>query len=112
MNIHYFNIAGTDYPVCFSAAAIEDIVAAFGGMEAMSEGLLNQDISVVGKMVTILINAGSEYCRMMGQDYPKKPEGRISALIGFNEMKDMVEQIFKAMTDDTERSVEVRSKNA
>lgn len=112
MNIHYLNIAGTDYPICFSGAAIEDIVAAFGGMEAMSEGLLGQDITVVGKVITILINAGSEYCRMMDLEYPPTPKGRIMALVGIKEMKDMVEQIFTAMTEDSERSVEVRSKNA
>lgn len=112
MNIHYINIAGTDYPACFSGAAIEDIIAAFGGMDAMSEKLLANDIGVVGKMLEILIGAGIEYCDLMGQEHPKKPKGRLTALMSINEMKEITEQIVKVMTEDAERSVEVRSKNA
>lgn len=112
MNIHYITIAGTDFPACFSGAAVEDIVAAFGGMDAMTEKLLANDIGVVGKMLEILIGAGIEYCDLMGQEHPKKPKGRLTALMSINEMKDITEQIVKVMTEDAERSVEVRSKNA
>ena len=92
-------------------AATEDIVAAFGGMEEMSNGLLNNDVTVIGKMLTILINAGIEYCEVMGQEHPKKPKGRITALLSIQEMSELVSEITAIMTEDAERTVEVNSKN-
>lgn len=112
MNIHYIKIAGIEFPACFSGAAVEDIVAAFGGMNAMTEKLLAQDIGVVGKMLDILIGAGIEYCELMGQEHPKKPKCRLTALMSVGEMKDITDQLMKVMTEDADRSVEVRSKNA
>ena len=112
MNTHYIPIAGTDYPACFSGAAVDDIVAAFGGMDAMTEKLLAHDIGVIRKMLDILIDCGIEYCELMGQEHPKKPKGRLTALMSIGEMKDITEQIMTVMTEDSGRAVEVRSKNA
>ena len=112
MNIHYITIAGTDYPVCFSGAAVEDIVAAFGGLDVMSEKMLARDVGCIGKMLDILIGAGIEYCDLMGQEHPKKPKGRITALMSIAELKDVTDKIMEAISEDSDRSVEVRSKNA
>jgi hypothetical protein len=112
VDIHYLDIAGQKFPACFSMAATEDIVAAFGGMDEMSKGLLNKDISVVGKMLDILISAGCEYCDLMGMEHPKKPKGRLTALMSIKETEAIVGQIFDVMTEDAGRTVEVRSKNA
>lgn len=92
-------------------AATEDIVAAFGGMTEMSNGLLANDITVIGKMLDILVNAGIEYCELMGKEHPKKPKGRMTALLSVKEMQDIVGQITAVMTEDAERTVEVHSKN-
>jgi hypothetical protein len=92
-------------------AATEDIINAFGGMEKMSEGLIDHDISTVGTMLDILIKAGCEYCDLMGEEHPKLPKGRLTALLSVNETAEIVGQIMTIMTEDAERTVEVRSKN-
>jgi len=93
-------------------AATEDIVSAFGGMDAMSEGLLKQDLSAVGKMLSILVNAGYEYCELMGEEHPPRPKGRLTALLSVQETEAIVQQIIGIITGGTARTVEVHSKNA
>ena len=111
MDIHYLQIDGEKYPAVFSMAATEDIVKEFGGMEAMSSGLIEQDPSVIGKMLNILISAGIEYCELKGKEHPHLPKGRLTALMSVKETQEIVSQIFNLMTDDAGRTVEVSSKN-
>ena len=88
-------------------AATEDIVETFGGMEAMSQKLIDYDIGSVGKMLKILINAGCEYCELMGQEYTPLPKGRITALLSVDETAELVNQIMGVMTEDAAQTVEV-----
>ena len=112
MDVHYIKLAGTEYPACFSMAATEDIVAAFGGLTTMSDELARQDIGSVGKMLGILVNAGYEYCELAGISCPPRPKGRLTALLSIKETEAVVKQLFEIMSEDAGRTVEVRSKNA
>lgn len=111
MEIHYIKIDGVEYPACFSMAATEDITREFGGVKEMSAGLMDYDVSVVGKMLHILISAGIEYCDMKGVEHPELPKGRLTALMSVKETQELVSKIFDVMTEDAKRDVEVSSKN-
>lgn len=111
MEIHYFKIDGVAYPACFSMAATEDIAKEFGGVSAMSERLVEHDVSAVGTMLRILIGAGIEFCDMKGIEHPELPKGRLTALMSVKETEEIVTEIFNVMTEDAKRDVEVHSKN-
>lgn len=99
-------------PVCFSVSAIEEIQKEFGDLNNMGKGLTKQDLGVIDRVLTILLNAGERYCKGMGIDCPPPLKCRPADLLDAHEAADIVHEIFKAIQNDSERSVEVVSKNA
>lgn len=111
MDIHYFEIAGVKRPVVFSMRAVKNIQDAFGGMEKMSEGVIDRDIGIVNKVLEILLDAGQAYCEGVGVDCPPPLKCSPADIMDIGETQAAVEMIFEVIKADGERSVEVSSKN-
>lgn len=111
MDVHYLKIDGVEYPACFSMGATEDIIKEFGGMTEMSEGMMANDVTTIGKMIQILVDAGYEYCDMKGIECTPKPRGRLIALMDIKETAAITEKIFGIIKTDSDRTVETSSKN-
>lgn len=111
MDLHYFEIAGVKRPICFSMRAIKNIQDAFGGMEKMSEGVIDRDVGVVSKVMEILLDAGQAYCEATGVECPPPLRCSPADLMDVRETQAAVEAIFEAIREDSDREVEVRSKN-
>lgn len=111
MDLHYFEIAGVKRPICFSMRAIKNIQDAFGGMEKMSEGVIDRDIGTVSKVMEILLDAGQAYCEGAGVECPPPLKCSPADLMDVKETQSAVEAIFEAIKTDSSREVEVLSKN-
>lgn len=112
MKVNYVELAGEKRPICFSVSAAEDIAEAFGGMDAMSKGLIKGDVKSISKVLEILLEAGQKYCAAMEIDCPAPLKCRPADILDINEASEIVNSIFETIKNDTERTVEVRSKNA
>ena len=111
MDIHYFEIAGVKRPVVFSMRAVKNIQDAFGGMEKMSEGVIDRDIGIVSRVLEILLDAGQAYCEGTGTECPPPLKCPPADIMDISETQAAVEMIFEVIKADSERTVEVSSKN-
>lgn len=112
MKINYIELAGVKRPICFSVSAVEEITEAFGGMSSMSEEMLKGDVKSISTVLEILLNAGQKYCAAMDVDCAPPLKCRPADLIDISEAAEIVNIIFESIKTDTDRDVEVRSKNA
>ena len=111
MKLSYVQLGdGEKRPVCFSLSAIEDIQDAFGGLDEMRDGLVSGKIKVINTVLEILLRAGEAYCKGMGIDCPPPLKCRPADLIDATDAS-IVTQIFEAINDDSERSIETQGKN-
>ena len=114
MNIHYLELAGNRYPMCYSASAAIMLDEQFGGVENISKKL-NQKASVgeVAKTVVgiadVLVRAGMEYSRLVGLETPAVLQGSIGNLISMDDT-DTVRSIMAVIMGDSKREVEVEEK--
>lgn len=101
--------------MCFSLSAIEEICDAFGSIEDMQTAIDSDNtaakLSAVGKLLNILIKAGRRYGQLTGMELPKEIKGNVADLIDIMD-PDAIAKIFEAITNGSEREIEVRSKNA
>ena len=111
MKLSYLTIGEEKYPICFSSATIEDIQDEFGGLTEWQEALQTGKLKVYTKTIEIFMNAGREYCITSGIECPPPLTGRISARIDMEGIQDCMAKVMECMAKDSERSVEVRSKN-
>ena len=111
MKTSYIKLGEAEYPVCFSADAIEAIEEAFGGYQKWLEQLQSGSVKVYNKTIQIFVDAGLEYCKTAGRDCPPPLKGRPSAIVGLDDLPGIMDTILKCVHDDSERTVEVRSKN-
>lgn len=111
MKLSYVQLGGEKHPVCFSLSAIEDIEDEFGSLDQMREDLTNGKIKAINTVLEIMLNAGRAYCVGMGMECPPRLKCRPADLIDVTD-SDVVKDIFAVIGGDSERSVEVRSKNA
>lgn len=111
MKLSYIQLGGEKHPVCFSLSAIEAIEDEFGSLDKMRDGLTKGSIKAINTVLEIMLNAGRAYCIGMGIELPEKMKCRPSDLIDVTDT-DIVKDIFSVINDDSERTVEVRSKNA
>jgi len=111
MKLSYVQLEGEKHPVCFSLSAIEAIEDAFGSLDAMRDSLTKGSVKAINTVLEIMLDAGRAYCSGMGMDCPPKLQCRPSDLIDASDT-DIVGDIFAVISGDSERSVEVRSKNA
>lgn len=100
--------------MCFSLSAIEEICDTFGSVEAMQTAIDSDNTAVklssVGKLLNILVRAGRRYGKLIGMELPKEIKGNVADLIDVMD-PDAISKIFEAITNDSEREIEVRSKN-
>lgn len=111
MKLSYVQLGGEKHPVCFSLSAIEAIEDKFGSLDAMRDGLSEGSVKAINSVLEIMLNAGRAYCTGMGMDVPPKLKCRPADLIDVTD-SDVVKDIFAVISGDSERTVEVRSKNA
>lgn len=111
MKLSYVQLGGEKHPVCFSLSAIEAIEDEFGSLDAMRENLASGSIKAINSVLEIMLDAGRAYCIGMGMDCPPKLKCRPADLIDITDT-DIVSDLFAVISGDTERTVEVRSKNA
>lgn len=111
MKLSYVQLGGEKHPVCFSLSAIEAIEEEFGSLDTMRDELSKGSIRAINTVLEIMIKAGRAYCVGMGIDCPPKLKCRPADLIDITD-EEVVKDIFAAMSGDSERTVEVRSKNA
>ena len=110
MKLSYVQLGGEKHPVCFSLSAIEAIEESFGSLDGMRDALTAGNVKAINTVLEIMINAGREYCDGMGLECPPKLKCRPAALIDFSD-GDIVKEIFSVFSNDSERTVEVQSKN-
>lgn len=111
MKLSYVQLGGEKHPVCFSLSAIEAIEDEFGSLDEMRDGLAKGSVKAINSVLEIMLDAGRAYCNGMGMDCPPRLKCRPADLIDVSDT-DVVKDIFAVMSGDSERSVEVRSKNA
>lgn len=110
MKLGHINLAGEEYPVCFSLSAIEDIEDEFGSLDAMRERLTSGSTKAINRVLEIMLKAGRSYCVGMGVDCPPALKCRPGDLIDVRD-GGVIRDIFAVISGDSERTVEVQSKN-
>lgn len=111
MRVSYITLGGEKRPVCFSLSAIEDIEDRFGSLDKMRDELTSGKVKSINAVLEIMLRAGQAYCEAVGEECPPPLKCRPGDLIDVTD-NNVVHDIFAAITGDTERTVEVRSKNA
>ena len=107
MKLSYIQLAGEKRPVCFSLSAIEEIMDEFGSLDKMKTELTGGNVRAINRVLEIMLDAGAAYCKGMGIDCPPKLQCRPGDLIGVGDTGVMT-QIFEAIREDSERSVETQ----
>ena len=110
MKLHYLNIGGEKRPACFSLSAVEEIEDEFGSLDKMVEDLNKGKVKTVGKVLDIMLKAGTAYCAGMGIECPPPLKCRAADIIDVTDA-DVIKEIFSVMNGDAERTVEVKGKN-
>lgn len=111
MKLSYIELGdGEKRPVCFSLSAIEAIEEDFGSLDAMRDGLTNGSVKTINRVLEIMLEAGHNYCVGMGMDCPPRMKCRPADLIDVRE-DGVIKDIFAVISGDSERTVEVSSKN-
>lgn len=114
MKITYIELANQRYPLCFSLAASEKLSAEFGGLanmqHAMQSGSESDSIRAMDKILTILMDAGRIYQGACGEPVPPPLSCRPADLLDARDPTAMT-AIMDAIICDTEREVEVDTKN-
>lgn len=111
MKLSYVQLGGEKHPVCFSLSAIEAIEDEFGSLADMQKSLSGGSVKAINRVLEIMLNAGHAYCEGMGIEAPAKLKCKPADLIDVTD-SDIVKEIFAVISGDSERAVEVRSKNA
>lgn len=115
MKLAYITIKdGERHPMCLSLSAIEEICDEFGDLEEMADAIKNgttgKKVRTINRVLKILMEAGRRYCREMGIDTPPALVGEPGDVIDITDGT-AVRAIFEAISNDTQRTVEVREKN-
>lgn len=114
MRVSYIELLGEQHPMCFSLAASEELSTEFGGLDRMQEALASGDIARVAKAVDTvldcLLKAGRIYVSATGGELPKELPCRPADLIDVTDGT-AVRAIFTAISNDTSREVEAKTKN-
>lgn len=114
MKVTYIELANQRYPLCFSLAASEKLSAEFGGLaniqSVMQSGSESDAIRAIDRILTILMDAGLIYQEACGEPVPLKLPCRPADLLDAQDPT-VVRTILDAIIGDTEREVEVDTKN-
>ena len=110
MKVSYIKLGEEKRPVCFSLSAIDRLNDEFGDLDGMREKLVSGNVKSVIRVLEILLDAGTAYCRGMGIPCPPPLACSPGDLIGIGD-RNIVSDLFEAMRQDGERSVETQSKN-
>ena len=112
MLINYIELAGEEHPICFSAEAMEMIEDEFGGMQEWSEKLQSGTVvKTYNKTIEIFLNAGRDRMITEGKECPPPLKGKVSSLMGMDDLQAAMGKVMECVSADSERTVEVRSKN-
>lgn len=107
MRVSYVLLGGEKRPVCFSLSAVEELEDKYGSLDAMREELVKGSVKAINTVLEIMLRAGQNYCEAMGMDCPAPLKCRPGDLIDVSDSS-VVNDIFSAMSADSERTVEVK----
>lgn len=112
------NLAGREYPLCFSFTAMKRISERFGSIQKMGEALdrASDDIAAfvdaLNDTLKILIEAGRIYAAHNGMEVPPPLDCEPADLLDNSSMGALT-AVFAAINGDSKRTVEVApGKNA
>lgn len=113
MRTGYIELAGEKHPLCFSLSAIEDVCEEFGSVESMRDALTSADVGAnlhaIDSVLTILLKAGRNYARAMGQNLPPELPCRPADVIDPSDTG-VIQAIFDTITDGSKHDVDVKVK--
>ena len=115
MRVRYIELKpGELHPLCFNLSATEEIIDAFGTMEAMQDAVVGDDvlrkIKAIDTVLSILLRAGRRYCNEMGIEMPPEIRCRPGDLLDVTDPK-AITAIFEALSAGSEREIEAAPKN-
>lgn len=114
MKLSYIELLGKQYPVCLSLTAYEKILEEFCSFEGMANALTSESELEVARSVRtllpILMQAGKIYAAAIGEQVPPDLPCSPADLIDIRDPA-AIRQIFRAVKNDTGRSVEAVPKN-
>lgn len=115
MRVSHIELAGNKHPLCFSLTASAELDEYFGGLDemerVMTNGTLHQRARAIDKVLAVLMKCGRTYAEAMGMELPAPIKCNPGDLIDVTDGT-AVQAIFSAISNDTDREVEVESKNA
>lgn len=115
MKVSYIELGGRKHPLCFSLSASAKLSDHFGDLDKMQKELSKKDIGTVARaadiILSVLMEAGRKYAKYIGEELPPALECSPADLIDVTD-PEAIKAIFAAISGDTERNVEVQSKNA
>ena len=115
MRISYIELkAGERHPLCFSLSATERLIDEFGDLDKMRKaitetGSLSDQIKSIDIVLTVLLEAGRNYCKEMGIEMPPAIKCRPADLIDITDPA-AVQAIFSTISTNSEREVEASAK--
>lgn len=113
MKTGMMEVAGTKYPLSFSARVIVACNERYGSIDNIDSALENED-GDIGKVLTEcfwllaeMSRAGSAYQKLMGNDTPEPlTEDFLLDVVGVDDIAELKFNIFSAITGDMQREVE------
>lgn len=113
MRISHITLLGTEFPLCFSLSAAEEIEEKLGSLSDLGEVIVTNgspNVKAVDTMLMILMEAGQRYCKAAGIECPPPLPCRPADVIDLSDPA-AVNAIFAAVSNGKEREVEAVSKN-
>lgn len=101
-----------------SLSAVEELEEMFGSLDQMQKALTGsggvRQVKAMSGVLEIMLAAGHRYCSNVGAECPEPLKCRPADIIDVTDKESLtriMDGIFGAMRDDSERTVETRSKN-
>lgn len=121
MEFVYINLAGREYPLCYSWRASKLLREKFGSMDAMSDALHGKgekgekkivaSADAINYVLKILLEAGRIAAKEMGNDVPEQIKAEPIDLIHGMDASPIL-KIYETITAHSRRTVEAEAKNA
>ena len=114
MKREYVKLGTTEYPLCYSAYAIQRLSEIFGSLQSMGEELkasktdVSKSVKIICTQLQVLIDAGVRYTRLIGEETPDAPTlETLTELCDLTDILDMQQSIHEVMSKDSATTVDV-----
>jgi len=117
-DIKTLEIAGTEYPVCFSGRALKYVSLKYGNVNKMvddiddhASNLQVDQIETIYKMLWLILQSGEKKAKKMCYDFPSLEEDELWDLVGVDEFSRIWGEIGAIMQADGTPNIQVESPN-